>query len=142
MKHNGSYDDSENRFDDVNDDDYGLLDDLSDDDYERDSARRRAQRSTYRPRYRKPGRRPASERDGAFNALMWLLDGATGMVEELRHNDLGLPEEFWIHAGAARRESLMALRAVLDEWIDDEGEETSPPNEARPKKRGGIDIDF
>jgi hypothetical protein len=44
-----------------------------------------------------------------------------------------------MHADAARRESLMALRAILDEWID---EEPPPPQDTPPKRRGGIDIDF
>ncbi|MFN3334954.1 MAG: hypothetical protein ACK47M_20835, partial [Caldilinea sp.] len=107
------------------------------------TARQRAQRRAYRPNYSKPGRRPASEREGAFNALMWMIDGATGLLEELRHNDLGLPEDFWVHAYAARRESLLALRAILDDWIDEEpplppsGEKQEPP-----KRRGGINIDF
>ena len=41
--------------------------------------------------------------------------------------------------GPAVRRDLMALRAILDEWID---EEPPPPQDAPPKRRGGIDIDF
>jgi hypothetical protein len=144
MQGNGApYHDPGNRFDDEMDDEFDLLDDLSEDDLRQASARRRAQQRAYRPNYGKSARRPASEREGAFNALMWMLDGATGMIEELRHNDLGLPEDFWVHAYAARRESLMALRAILDEWIDDEAPPSEPPaNDDRPKRRGGINIDF
>jgi len=145
MRGNGApYNDPHGRYDDETDDDFDLLDELTDEEGRRQSARQRAQRRAYRAPYGKPGRRPAAEREGAFNALLWMLDGATGLLEELRHNDLGLPEEFWVHAYAARRESLMALRAVLDDWIDEE----PPPNtttastkQERPK-RGGIDIDF
>ena len=142
MRVNGApYDSPEDRFDDDMSDDFDLLDDLTEDEVRRSSARQRAQRRAYRPNYGNPGRRPAAEREGAFNALMWMLDGATGMLEELRHNDLGMPEDFWVHAYAARRESLMALRAILDEWIDDDAPPSST-NEERPKRRGGIDIDF
>jgi hypothetical protein len=140
MRGNGaSYDDPGDPYDDQAGDDYDLLDDLADEDARQANARRRAQQRSYRPRYTKPTRRPAAERDSSFNALLWLLDGATGLVEEMRHNDLGLPEEFWMHADAARKESLMALRTILDEWID---EEPPPPQDAPPKRRGGIDIDF
>ena len=66
-----------------------------------------------------------------------------GLVEELRHNDLGLPEDFWVHAYAARRESLIALRAVLNDALDGEeppqAEEQEPP--PRRPQRGNIDID-
>ncbi len=149
MQGNGAhYDDPKNRFDrrfddDEMDDDFDLLDDLNDDETHRPNARRRAQQRAYRPNYGKPGRRPASERESAFNALMWMLDGATGMIEELRHNDLGLPEDFWVHAYAARREGLMALRAILTDWIDEDAPSSTPPtSENPPKRRGGIDIDF
>ena len=140
MRGNGApYDDPDDPYADHADDDFDLLDDLGGESAHSANARRRAQQRNYRPRYDKPNRRPAAEREGAFNALLWLLDGATGLVEELRHNDLGLPEDFWVHADAARKESLMAMRAILDEWID---EEAPPPQEAPPKRRGGIDIDF
>lgn len=139
MRGNGASHDDPSDYDDPAGDDYDLLDDLADEEARQANARRRAQQRGYRPRYDKPGRRPAAERDSSFNALLWLLDGATGLVEEVRHNDLGLPEDFWVHADAARRESLMALRAILDEWID---EEPPPPQDAPPKRRGGIDIDF
>ncbi|HAJ35501.1 MAG TPA: hypothetical protein DCL15_07390 [Chloroflexi bacterium] len=147
MRGNGAPSNDPNpRYDNSADDDYDLLDDLADDPSEgelrRGNARQRAQQRDYRPRYSKPGRRPAAEREGAFNALLWLLDGATGVVEELRHNDLGLPEEFWVHADAARKETLLALRAILDDWIDETDDAPAPPKAESPKRRGGIDIDF
>lgn len=147
MRGNGAPPNAPNpRYDDSADDDYDLLNDLADDPPEdepsRGNARQRARQRDYRPRYSKPGRRPAAEREGAFNALLWLLDGATGVVEELRHNDLGLPEEFWVHAGAARKETLLALRAILDDWIDDEADAPTPPSVDPPRRRGGIEIDF
>lgn len=143
MRGNGAQSNDPNaRYDDDADDDYDLLDDLADDELRRANARQRAQQRSYRPHYSKPGRRPAAEREGAFNALLWLLDGATGAVEELRHNDLGLPEDFWVHAAAARKETLMALRAILDDWIDEENDAPSAPKTDPPKRRGGIDIDF
>ncbi|MBK8795897.1 MAG: hypothetical protein IPM07_05555 [Anaerolineales bacterium] len=147
MQGNGAaYENPDDQYDDKLNDDFDLLDDLADDEAHRENARRRAQRRAYNARYEQPGRRPAAEREGAFNALIWLLDGATGLVEEMRHNDLGLPEDFWVHAYAARQESLMALRAVLDDWIDED--QPPPPAGARQKRperqerRGGINIDF
>ncbi|MBW7886128.1 MAG: hypothetical protein H3C34_26570 [Caldilineaceae bacterium] len=108
------------------------------------SARQRARTRAYRPRYARPDRRPASEREHAFNALVWLLEGATGLLEELRHNDLGLPEDFWVHAYAARRESLLAVRAILDDLIErseaDQIQERA--REERRQRRGGINVDF
>lgn len=143
MQGNGAPSNDPNaRYEESADDEYDLLDDLTEDEWQRSNARQRARQRNYRPRYSKPGRRPAAEREGAFNALLWLLDGATGVVEELRHNDLGLPEEFWVHAAAARRETLMALRAILDDWIDEQDDAPPPSQSASPKRRGGIDIDF
>jgi len=108
------------------------------------SARQAGRRRAYRPSSARPGRRPAAARESAFHALLWVLDGATGLVEELRHNDLGLPEAFWMHAYAARREGLLALRSLLDTLID-EAPATSPPEaapEKPPQRRGEVQIDF
>lgn len=120
-----------------------------DDDYEDDDApaasnRTRARASSYRPAYDDSPRRPAAERDTAFHALLWLLEGATGVMEELRHNDLGLSEEFWVHAYSARREGLLAMRAVLDEFIEHtEAQQTADrEREQRQTRRGGINVDF
>ncbi len=117
-------------------------------DYEIDdkaqSARQRAAERPYTPRYEKPPRRPGGEREAAFNSLAWLLEGATGLIEELRHNDLGLPEEFWMHAYAARREGLLALRAVLDDMIERSSVQIKQESERqkRQERRGGIDVEF
>ncbi|MCB0129482.1 MAG: hypothetical protein KDD78_01480 [Caldilineaceae bacterium] len=108
------------------------------------SSRERAQQRPYSPDLDEPSRRPAKERENAFNALAWFLEGATGLVEELRHSDLGLSEDFWVHAYAARRESLLALRAVLDEMIDQSTAKVQEQaeREKRRERRGGINIDF
>lgn len=108
------------------------------------SKREQATRRTYRPQYEQPTRKPAEDRDSAFNSLAWLLEGATGLLEELRHNDLGLSEEFWVHAYAARREGLLALRAVLDDLIERGAQEARQEAERRQRRerRGNIDIEF
>lgn len=107
------------------------------------SARTTARRSDYRPEPPKVTRTPAGEREEAFNFLAWLADGATGILEELRHNDLGLTEEFWAHAYAARRESLLALRAFLDTVIEktDGAAEQEAERNRRRQRRGGINIE-
>jgi len=106
--------------------------------------RQRAAERSYTPEYEQPGRRPASAREDAFNSLAWMLEGATGLVDELRNSDLGLSEEFWLHAMASRREGLLALRAVLDELIEKSTEQTRKETERQKQRerRGGIDIDF
>ena len=98
----------------------------------------------YRPAYEKPACRPAGEREDSFNPLAWLIEGATGFVEEMRHNDLGLSEEFWVHAAAARREGLLAARALLDEWLEETQKQQTAERErqARQTRRGGINVDF
>ncbi len=108
------------------------------------TGRQRAADGAYRPEYGRPPRRPAAERENAFNAIAWLLEGATGLMEELQHNDLGLSEEFWIHAYAARQESLLALRAALDDLIERSSVERQKQAERakRRQRRGGIDIEF
>ena len=79
-----------------------------------------------------------------FNALAWLLEGATGFYEELRHNDLGLPEEFWVHAQAAQRETLLAARAAIDTLIEkvNAAERAEQERQQRRERRGGVDIEF
>jgi hypothetical protein len=96
-----------------------------------------------RPAYDPPPRRPRAERNDAFDFSSWLLEGVVGIAQELRHNDLGLPEEFWTHAYAARKEALLAARSLLDVAIE-RCDETSPPSARRKprKQRGNVNIDF
>ena len=128
-----------------NDDDDGY-DDLYDNLYgahERaQSTRERAQARGYRPKYEQPSRRPASDREASFNVWVWLLEGATGAAEELRHNDLGLSEDFWVHAAAARREGLLAVRAIIDQMVDEEVKQEEKERDERRSRRGGIQVDF
>jgi hypothetical protein len=107
------------------------------------AARTAARARDYSPPYEQPARAPASEREEAFNFVAWLADGATGILEELRHNDLGLTEEFWQHAYAARRESLLALRAFLDTVIEktDGAAKEEAERQQRRQRRGGINIE-
>ena len=111
---------------------------------ESQTERERARRRDYTPGYGKPDRQPASERDTAFNLFMWLLEGATGALEELRRNDLGLSEEFWVHTYAARQETLLAMRAALDTLIEKTSavEKQEQERQKRQERRGGIDIEF
>lgn len=106
--------------------------------------RTRAGARGYRPAYEKPSRRPSDDREDSFNPLAWLLEGATGFVEEMRHNDLGLSEEFWVHAAAARREGLLAARALLDQFLEETQQQQTAERErqARQSRRGGINVDF
>jgi hypothetical protein len=106
--------------------------------------RSRAAARGYRPAYEKPSRRPAEEREDSFNPLIWLVEGATGFVEELRHSDLGLSEEFWVHATAARREGLLAARALLEQWLEETQQQQTAQRErqTRQSRRGGINVDF
>jgi hypothetical protein len=105
------------------------------------SNRDRAAQHSYTPQYEQSARRP---RENAFHALAWLLEGATGLVEELRHNDLGLSEEFWIHFYAARREGLLAARALIDSLLaQTEREARQAADRAeRRARRGDVAIDF
>ncbi|MDQ3248128.1 MAG: hypothetical protein M3Q45_02855 [Chloroflexota bacterium] len=88
--------------------------------------------------------RAPGESEQRFDTLAWLLEGANGLLGELRHNRLGLSEEFWAHARAARQESLLALRAALDAWIahSESQEPQSTDQQKRRKRRGGIPVDF
>lgn len=109
------------------------------------NARQRAAATPYTPDYqRPPARRPASQREESFSALGWLLDGATGVIGEIRHNDLGLSEEFWIHAYAARREGILALQAALNSILSHVETEENRGRERRTRqeRRGSIDINF
>lgn len=107
------------------------------------TARTRAADAPYTPRYSQSKRRPADQRENAFQGLAWLLEGVTGIAEELRHSDMGLNEEFWVHAYAARRESLLALRAVVDLLIEktDAADRQEEERRQRRERRGGIQIE-
>lgn len=97
---------------------------------------------TENPSYDPPPRRPRAQREHAFDVASWLLEGVVGIAEELRHNDLGLPEEFWTHAYAARKETLLAARTLLDVAIE-RCDESSPPSKRKQRKqRGNVDISF
>lgn len=106
--------------------------------------RTRAAARGYRPAYEQPSRRSAEERDDSFNPLAWLIEGATGFVEEMRHNDLGLSEDFWVHAAAARREGLLAARALLDQFLEETQQQQTAERQRqeRQSRRGGINVDF
>lgn len=110
----------------------------------RGSARDRAAATDYEPYHGDSGRKPASERENAFNFVAWLAEGMTGVVEEFRHNDLGLSEEFWIHATAARNETLLAMRAAIDSLIEKTSalEKEEQERQERAERRGGINIEF
>ena len=106
------------------------------------SNRAKAAARDYQPEHKESKRRPAEEREHAFNTLAWLVEGATGLYEELRHSDLGLSEEFWLHAYAARRETLLAARALIDELLEDDSAQKAKESRTRQERRGGIDIEF
>ena len=130
----------------INDEEYNALFDEPEraDDTPPATNRTRAAARGYRPAYEKPSRRPAEAREDSFNPLAWLIEGATGFVEEMRHNDLGLSEEFWVHAAAARREGLLAARALLDQFLEETQQQQTAERErqARQSRRGGINVDF
>lgn len=106
--------------------------------------RAKAEQRDYEPHYSRPGsRRPADERAASFNKLAWLVEGATGLVEELRHSDLGLSEEFWVHVYAMRREGLLAARAAIDSLLEksEEMEKAAEDKEERKARRGSVSVD-
>ncbi|MBI1293783.1 hypothetical protein GC175_02345 [bacterium] len=94
--------------------------------------------------YDPPPRRPRQERKNAFDVGSWLIEGVLGIAEEVRHNDLGLPEEFWTHAYAARREALLAARALIDTALErfDEEDDASARREAGRRQRGPVNVNF
>lgn len=93
--------------------------------------------------YEPSPRRPRADRENAFDVTSWLLEGVVGIAEELRHNDLGLPEEFWTHAYAARKEALLAARSLLDVAIE-RCDQSAPPSSKRRsrRQRGNVGIEF
>ncbi|MCB0114993.1 MAG: hypothetical protein R2856_14990 [Caldilineaceae bacterium] len=104
-----------------------------------------SERKTQRGRDYDPSpRRPRDERKNAFDLSAWLIEGVLGIAEEVRHNDLGLSEEFWIHAYAARKEALLAARALIDTAIErcDADDEKDARREAGRRRRGRVDINF
>ncbi len=107
-------------------------------------ARAEAAQGEYAPRYEKPARLPAEERAAAFNPLAWLADGLTGALEEARHNDFGLSQEFWTHFYAVRREGLLTAQALVESLLAQvEGKPAhNEQDKQRRARRGDVDIDF
>jgi hypothetical protein len=105
---------------------------------------RAAQGAAASSAYDPPPRRPSSQRKNAFNVLAWLAEGALGVWEEVRHNDLGLPQAFWKHAYAARRESLLAAQALLHHAVErtERKGRTERERTERQRRRGDINVDF
>lgn len=103
-----------------------------------------AAKKAYAPRYSTSTRRPASKRPASFNPLAWVADGVTGAIEEVRHNDLGLSEDFWTHLYAVRRESLLTARALVESLItrvESKGDQQEERKQRR-ERRGSVNIDF
>ncbi len=103
-----------------------------------------AAKSHYAPRYETPSRRPADSRSASFSPLAWMADGVTGAIEEVRHNDLGLSQDFWKHLYAVRRESLLTAQALVESLIA-KVETKAEEQEQRAKqreRRGSVNIDF
>ena len=105
---------------------------------------RKSAAAAYEPVYEDPPRKPKSERADAFNPTLWLIEGVGGFLDEIQHNDLGLPEEFWVHAYAARKEGLLAARALIDHAIQRSDQELAKAAQQEEKKarRGGVEIEF
>jgi len=94
--------------------------------------------------YAESPRKPKTERENAFDASAWLIQGLIGLGEELRHSDLGLPEDFWVHAYAARKEALLAARVLVDTALEkcasEEAAQSAPKK--KPPQRGQVSINF
>ena len=93
------------------------------------------------PQSEPPPRQPRTERAHAFTFSTWLLEGVVGLCEELQHNDLSLPQNFWTHAYAARREALLAARALIDAAITRCKTDASQREEQSSAQRGRVDIE-
>src|SRR5262245_46929383 len=108
------------------------------------TARDRAAQGDYRPAAEPINRKPGDAREHSFNPRARLADGVSGVVEEVRHNGLGLREEFWVHFYAARREGLMAARAFVDSLLGhiEQGTQKEQEREKRRERRGDVKVDF
>lgn len=108
------------------------------------TARQLAGEQSYTPRYETPARKSSAERPNSFNPLAWLADGVTGVVEEVRHNDLGLSQEFWTHLYAVRRESLLTAQALVNSliaWSEGPADKQAERQQQR-ERRGNVEIKF
>jgi hypothetical protein len=104
--------------------------------------RQQAASAPYTPEYDTPRRKPAEARSHAFNPVAWLVEGATGLLEEARYHDLGLSEDFWKHLYATRRESLLTARALIDSLLVQTEKEAqrAKARAERKQRRGSIPI--
>lgn len=87
-------------------------------------------------------RKRSSEREDAFNVVAWLAEGAAGIASELKNSDLGLGQDFWSHSSSAKREGLLAMRALLDQIIErsEAPAAQEEEREQRRERRGSISI--
>jgi hypothetical protein len=102
-----------------------------------------AAQDVYQPIYDQVNpRRSSAERPNSFNPVAWMVDGATGVVEEVKRSDLGLSQEFWTHFYAMRREGILAARAAVESVlsrIEKSSEELQEQIE-RQARRGEVKI--
>jgi hypothetical protein len=107
------------------------------------NARTAAAQADYQPDYGPDVRRSSENRPNAFNPLAWVVEGATGVVEEVLHGDLGLSEEFWRHFYAFRREGLLAARAAVNSLLAHTEKATTEAQEQveRKARRGEVTIE-
>lgn len=107
------------------------------------SARKTAEKLVYQPEYDRSNVRTSGDnRSNSFNPVAWVVDGATGVVEEVKNNDLGLSEEFWIHFNAMQKEGLLALRAAIDSVLANAEKATKEVKEQveRQARRGEVKV--
>jgi hypothetical protein len=106
--------------------------------------RQRAAEVDYTPQYETPSRRPSEKRPDSFNPFAWAAAGVAGVMEEVRHNDLGLSEQFWVHLNATRREGLLTAQALLRSLlvIAESKTEQEKDRQVRRERRGDVKIDF
>jgi len=81
---------------------------------------------------------PAKKEDtktDTFSVTDWLIEGVEGMAEKGKTLDF-IPGEFKSHVKAAQRESLLALRSLLDSAIS-----TLEEQEPAPKKVTKIKVE-
>lgn len=70
----------------------------------------------------------APDKAEEFDLEKWLKEGYRGLRQTLKRRRAPalVPEEFWQHSRAARKEMLLAVRSLLDDAIKNLEKESEP----------------
>ncbi len=82
------------------------------------------------------------KREAEFDFADWVAEGIRGLRQEVKKAPCRLlPEEFWEHARASRREALLAFRSLVDAAIECLTPTEAEGESGRPRRQRATKIE-